>query len=1107
MLRRFDSRSRPARWRALPALLLALASVAPLGAADDVPPGCPPVDPAPLPEGPRLAAWRGGELVPLVPPPGLLPGPDAPREWRLRARLDAVVAPPPTLLGSGMTSGWPAGARVVDLVEDGAALLVRLDLPESFLLGGGVTDEFLDGASRQILAVLQDEPGVKALHLAARDPRAGGRWTVLPAFLPAFDRSTIEKERVAEGDDPAEAPSNAPLVRRERLPPPSPDGERSHAGGTGFLSGKQVFLSQCHGWIDYDTADAWETQRGITNSIVEDFVNPEAANQYLVEYLRNAGATVWTLRESDLGTNLVIVDSADGTSFPANGTYVQSGSGAAFSTGTNDSFGNFEAPYTSSEDPLRKVGNKDRLIATAATETARATWTPVIPAEGDYNVYVSYTRDGTNRASDAHFIVRHTGGETHLRVNQERHGWVWVLLGRFHFAAGSNGATGSVVLANDSTESANTVSADAVRFGGGMGDIAGEYHGTLSGQPRWEEGARYYTQFQGASSSVWGSGDVACRSKFAAWENYGGGVEDSVYVSWHSNAFDGTARGTNSYIYSSNPPNGTYDPGQSATGSPQLMGRIHDELINDIRQAWDAAWQNRGYASAYFGEINPSYNNEMPSVLLEVAFHDNATDANALKDPRFRKLLARAVYQGIVKYFAQRDAVTARLLPEPPADPEVHSTSPTAILVSWLASPTDGVGVAGDAATSYRVYLSTDGRGWDEGTPAAGTSLAISGLAPGAVRFVRVTAENLGGESLPTETLVVRTPVATEPKVLVVGGFDRLDRSQLVSTTEPDIGAGTVSRMFLSQMNDFSYAVQHGIALASAFLAVDSASNEAVSSGRVALSAASTAAISWISGEESTTNETFSTTEQSRLTTYLSGGGRIFTSGAEIGWDLDWSGSTSDRAFYEGTVGANYVSDDAGVFTSDGVAGSALAGTTAIAFDDGTGPTYLVEYPDVLGTASGSTICLRYQPSATGAGIQYDAGTWRSVSFGFPFETIVSTSKRATVMDQVMKFLIPCVTPALAVTLSSAAEPSASSVRFTVGDTNPSQVTGWDLVRSSSASTSPGTWTAIVTNGADADAATAGVQLLDATGAAAPSGIWFYEARARNARCASTGPW
>ena len=56
----------------------------------------------------------------------------------------------------------------------------------------------------------------------------------------------------------------------------------------------------------------------------------------------------------------------------------------------------------------------------------------------------------------------------------------------------------------------------------------------------------------------------------------------------------------------------------------------HDEIVADVRTLWEPTWQDRGLRSAYFGEVNPDHNDEMPSVLLEVAFHDNATDAQFL---------------------------------------------------------------------------------------------------------------------------------------------------------------------------------------------------------------------------------------------------------------------------------------------------------------------------------------------------------------------------------------------------------------------------------------------------------------------------------------------
>ncbi len=872
----------------------------------------------------------------------------------------------------------------------GPALVIRLGLGREFLRSGALTDEVLEDLSWQVIGAFDEWPDLREFHVVAReleDP--DGVYRTLPSYLPKFDASVLRKEEAGEAGI-----SRKPLVRRDRRPAGVPQGA---------LTGKLIFFSQCHGWLDYGGSRGWDTQRGITNGIVEDFVNPEGADQYLLRYLRNAGADFFTVKESDLNNDMVIVDEGDGAAFPGNGSYVESGDPSLFLDSGQSAFLNFQAPYANGTNPFS--GGTARLIQTAATETARATWTPNLPADGFYNVYVSYTRDGANRASDAHYIVLHAGGESHFRVNQERHGWTWVFLGRFYFKAGSDSNRGAVVLANDSAELGETVSADAVRFGGGMGDVLGAYTGVVSGHPRWEEGAKTHTQFLGAPSSVY-AGDVTARSKYAAWENFAG-LDDSLYVSWHSNAFDGTVRGTSSYIYSSNPPDGSYDTTQAAPGSVELMNLIHDEMINDFRQGWEAGWANRGYRSAYFGEINPAYNNEMPSALLEVAFHDNATDAEQMKDPRWRNLLARAIYQGMVKYYAQRDGIPVKLLPEPPRAPEAHATGTSSVRVTWEPPVTDAGGLYGDPAQSYLVYRSDNGYGFDEGTPATGTALDIFGLVPGSIVYLRVAAVNEGGVSFPTETLAVKLPAAgTQSRLLLVNGFDRLDKYLLVNQYEADLG-GTVQRMFLDRMNSFDYVIQHAEAMRGLDLSFDSASNEAVLAGRPLLSTAVYRAAFWILGEESTADETFSSSEQSLVQNWLQAGGNLLVTGAEIGWDLDNLGSASDQAFYNSWLWSAYVQDDAGVYAAEGEAGSILDGVSAVAFDDGTHGTYDVNYPDVIDPLGSGSRCMTYTGTSFGACVQVDTGTYRVVNIGFPFETIYSASKRGEVMTRVVSFLAP----------------------------------------------------------------------------------------------------
>ena len=176
-----------------------------------------------------------------------------------------------------------------------------------------------------------------------------------------------------------------------------------------------------------------------------------------------------------------------------------------------------------------------------------------------------------------------------------------------------------------------------------MGDMTDPDGGGVSGKPRWEESGYYYAGFMGRPD--WESaGTVTAMPRYAAWEAEAWETGKCIYLSWHSNASSGTARGTISFAYSSGGWGGAFN---GVAGGDKLRNRVHDEMINDIRLGWEAGWQDRGKTTANFGEINPSNNSEMPGALIEVAFHDNPTDAAALLDSNFRRLVARAVYQGI----------------------------------------------------------------------------------------------------------------------------------------------------------------------------------------------------------------------------------------------------------------------------------------------------------------------------------------------------------------------------------------------------------------------------------------------------------------------------
>jgi hypothetical protein len=760
----------------------------------------------------------------------------------------------------------------------------------------------------------------------------------------------------------------------------------------GALSGKIVFTNGGHGWT-WDP-NYWRVQRPVTQEMNEDMGNLDQMNFFAARCF-NAGAVVVPMRPLGQQNNAVVLDNDD-AAVTYTGTWANSTSTLFFGSAG-------DVPY--------------RYAALANAETATATYTPNLPSRGYYPVY-TWVRHGSDRTQQL-YRIRHTGGESQVRIPHHMVGNGWVYLGEYYFEAGSNAATGSVVVSNlRSSEQGTYTFADAIRFGNGMGTVD---RGTgVSTYPCEEENCRYWFQAnlgQGQSSTLYDGGGAdesdswSAPSKMSAEMNReaAGTMFDRIHISFHSNA--GGGRGTLALI--------TGDPTPNQTRLAQICGgEVNNDLVALGSPPLEVPWQNRStitYSGGY-SEIDGSlFSYEMDATIIEVAFHDSASDSLLMRDPKARSAVGKAAMHAVVKYMYEFAGGPLNFPPDAPTGLRARAGANGAIVLNW--TPPVSTGGSG-APAGYVIYHSTNGYGF--GTPAAVgnvTTHTVTGLSPDSEHYFRVAATNAGGESFPTEVTGCRVSSAGARQALFVNAFDRFDRTLNLRQDltrqgyAPPDATGAAERVLPRRNNSSDYVVPHGRAVSAAGYAFDSCQNEHVASGAVVLT--DYAVVLWACGQESVNDETFSTVEHNAVTAFRAAGGSLFVSGSEIAWDLDRAGgpTAADRTFFNNHLKADLASDandDSGSYTLNAAAGGIFAGMAAITFDDGTRGVYPVQTPDVLTPVGGAVTALTYSGVASGAAaLQYNgtAGGGRLVYLGLPFESITGSAVRADLMRRALEFL------------------------------------------------------------------------------------------------------
>lgn len=296
--------------------------------------------------------------------------------------------------------------------------------------------------------------------------------------------------------------------------------------------------------------------------------------------------------------------------------------------------------------------------------------------------------------------------------------------------------------------------------------------------------------------------------------------------------------------------------------------------------------------------------------------------------------------------------------------------------------------------TNYVIEYGKDGITFGSSTTISSANPVITGLQTDTLYYFRIKASNDAGIS-PVSEVLAGIPSATTEKILIVNGFDRA-----------------------SAGNTYNFIRMHGSAMKANGHRFASATNDAVIDGIFILN--NYAAADYIFGDESTADETFSATEQTKVKSFLQNGGKLFVSGSEIAWDLDrpTTPTAADRDFSYNYLKMKYIADAPNnvkqtTYQAEILGGNPFSGVSAVAFDNGTHGSIDVQWPDVIkGTNGGSTFA-KYTglDTAVGASGIYYSGMFPSgvaagkvVVLGFPFETIYNASVRNQLMGKILTF-------------------------------------------------------------------------------------------------------
>lgn len=860
------------------------------------------------------------------------------------------------------------------------------------------------------------------------------RDTDIESLIPEYDRKgRPNKKRLYSIKE-----SKYPLTRSLSTPHEIKNG----------LQNRHIALWQSHGLYYAQTAHRWEWQRARMFGTVEDLFTQSFVLPYLTPMLENAGATILIPRERDTQIHEIIIDNDRST---PGSEYKELDGEKAWSDGEKAGFGHIQATYTNGENPFTQ-GTYRQTVTQRKGKESLIEWIPEIPESGNYAVYASY-QSFPNSTEQALYTIHHAGGETTIAVNQTMGGGTWIYLGNFKFTAHEQ-AHERIVLTNQSNKSGKIITADAIKIGGGMGNIARSplespypIEAETSGYPRFTEAARYWLQWAGIPDSIYSKSafrndyqdDIYARPQ---WVNY---LKEQTHIpidmafAFHSDAGitpDDSIIGTLG-IYMSKSNDGIYTNRKSREIARDLTDMIQTQILSDVRKVYNPQWSRRGMWNQSYIEARIP---DVPTMLLELLSHQNFADMRYGLDPRFRFLICRAIYKGMLRYICFQNKQEPIVQPLPPDRLYTELVETNKVRIGWKAVQDTLEESA--SPTAYILYSRKDSGGFDNGTLVKGEEIILP-IETGIIHSYKVAAVNKGGISFPSEIVsVYRSPKGEKDKtVLIVNGFDRISGPASFESTADSLagflyavdrgvpylndiafigdqfefrrsatwnsndnnGHGDSYNNYAGQViagNTFDYPFIHGQAMAETGYSFVSCSHKSLAEGVVKPD--TYPIIDLILGKQR--QPVITPVLQDTLRSYLAQGGNLLVSGTNLFSD-SW-GNAQDRTFVEEVLKGKLASRNA---SKEGIVNSCASpyGYINGRYTFRTRPNpicYSIESVDgVLPADKLAHTILRYPENNIGAGIVYE-GKYRTCSLGFPFEALQTPSERNRLMESILRF-------------------------------------------------------------------------------------------------------